>query len=87
LVEVGKPTISEVSIITRKEEVKEEILLQLVEKERELMPKLGGRKLLETIQPRLPAELTMGRDSFFDFLRRHGLLVSKRSHLVRTSHQ
>lgn len=69
-----------------KEEVKEEILLQLVEKERELMPKLGGRKLLETIQPRLPAELSMGRDSFFDFLRRHGLLAGKRRHRVRTTY-
>ena len=51
-----------------KEEVKEEILLQLVEKERELMPKLGGRKLLKVIEPRLPTELSIGRDSFFDFL-------------------
>lgn len=69
-----------------KEEVKEEILLQLVERQRELMPKLGGRKLLELIQPRLPTELSIGRDSFFDFLRRHGLLVGKRRRRVKTTY-
>lgn len=61
-------------------------MLQLVEKQRELMPKLGGRKLLELIQPRLPTELSIGRDSFFDFLRRHGLLVGKRRRRVKTTY-
>ncbi|MGC3977981.1 MAG: IS3 family transposase [Paludibacteraceae bacterium] len=69
-----------------KEEVKEEILLQLVEKQRKLMPKIGGRKLLELIQPRLPTELSIGRDSFFDFLRRHGLLVGKRRRRIKTTY-
>jgi putative transposase len=69
-----------------KEEVKEEILLQLVEKERVLMPKLGGRKLLELIQPRLSTELSIGRDSFFNFLRRYGLLVGKRRRRVKTTY-
>lgn len=61
-------------------------MLQLVEKQRELMPKLGGRKLLEIIQPRLSVELSIGRDSFFDFLRRHGLLVGKPRRRVRTTY-
>lgn len=69
-----------------KEEVKEEILLQLVERQRELMPKIGGRKLLELIQPRLPTELSIGRDSFFDFLRRYGLLVGKRRRRIKTTY-
>lgn len=69
-----------------KEEVKEELLLQLVNKERDLMPKIGGRKLLERIQPRLPTELSIGRDSFFDFLRRHGLLIGKRRRRVKTTY-
>jgi len=69
-----------------KEEVKEEILLQLVARERELMPKLGGGKLLELIRPRLPTELSIGRDSFFDFLRRYGLLVEKRRRRVKTTY-
>jgi transposase InsO family protein len=68
-----------------KEETKEDILLQLVNKERDSMPKIGGRKLLERIQPRLPTELNIGRDSFFDFLRRNGLLVGKRRRRVKTT--
>ncbi len=69
-----------------KEEVKEEILLQLVENQRKLMPKIGGRKLLEIIQPWLPEELDLGRDCFFDFMRRHGLLIKKRRNMARTTY-
>jgi transposase InsO family protein len=69
-----------------KEEVKTEILLQLVEKERKLMPRLGGRKLIKRIQPRLPEELYLGRDSFFDFLRDKGLLIRKRRYRARTTY-
>ena len=66
--------------------MKEEILLQLVEKQRELMHRIGGRKLLELIQPRLPPELSIGRDSFFDFLRDKGLLVGKRRRRIKTTY-
>lgn len=69
-----------------KEEVKQEILLQLVENQREIMPKIGGRKLLELIRPWLPGELSLGRDCFFDFMRRHGLLVKKRCSKTRTTY-
>jgi putative transposase len=69
-----------------KEEVKSEILLQMVEKERKLMPRLGGRKLLHRIQPRLPEELYLGRDLFFDFLRDNSLLVRKRHYRARTTY-
>lgn len=69
-----------------KEEVRSEILLQLVEKERKLMPRIGGRKLLLRIQPRLPEELYLGRDLFFDFLKEKGLLVRKRRNRIRTTY-
>lgn len=69
-----------------KEEIKTEIMLQLVEKERSIMPRIGARKLLFLIQPRLPDELHMGRDAFFDFLREFGLLVHKRRNKTRTTY-
>jgi len=67
------------------EVLKEDIVFQMVEKERKLMPRLGGRKLLLRIEPHLPEELLMGRDRFFDFLRNHGLLVRKRRPGARTT--
>lgn len=69
-----------------KEEVKTEILLQLIEKERKIMPRIGGRKLLQRIQPRLPEELYLGRDSFFEFLRDKDLLIRKPRYRVRTTY-
>lgn len=68
-----------------KEEVKAEILLQLIAKERKIMPRLGGRKLLVCMQSKLPGELYLGRDSLFDFLREKGLLVRKRRNRTRTT--
>lgn len=49
------------------------------------MPRLGGRKLLYKIQPRLPTELWMGRDAFFDFLGQNHLLVRRRRYRVKTT--
>lgn len=69
-----------------REEVKTEILCQLIEKQRKIMPRIGGRKLLRLIEPDLPEELRMGRDSFFDFLREKGLLVCKPRNRVRTTY-
>jgi putative transposase len=69
-----------------KEEVKSEILIQMVNNERKEMPRLGGRKLLVNIQPNLPPELYLGRDAFFNFLREEGLLVRKRRNRVRTTY-
>jgi hypothetical protein len=67
-----------------KEQVKAEILLQMIDKERELMPRLGGRTLFYKIQPRLPLELQMGRDKFFGFLRGRNLLIRRKGYRART---
>jgi transposase InsO family protein len=67
------------------EALKEEIIIQMVEQERKLMPRVGGRKLLSRIEPQLPEELLMGRDRFFDFLRDRGLLIRKRRMSARTT--
>ncbi|HLN74666.1 MAG TPA: IS3 family transposase [Prolixibacteraceae bacterium] len=67
------------------EALKEDILLQMVQSQRRQMPRLGGRKLLHLIQPLLVGEMSLGRDSFFDFLRKHNLLVGKRRLRARTT--
>ena len=50
------------------------------------MPKIGARKLLVRLEPRLPEDLLPGRDKFFDFLREHRLLVGKKRRRVRTTY-
>jgi putative transposase len=40
--------------------------------------RIGGRKLLNIINPQLPYNNQLGRDAFFDILRRNGMLVRKR---------
>lgn len=57
----------------------------MIAKERKKMPRLGGRKLMLKIQPKLPEELFMGRDAFFDFLRQNDLLVRKRKKYIYTT--
>ena len=69
-----------------REQLKDEILLQMVVKERELMPKIGARKLLVRLEPRLPEDLLPGRDKFFDFLREYQLLADKKRRRVRTTY-
>jgi len=65
---------------------KSEILMQLIEKERKIMPRLGGRKLLHRIGPRLPEELQIGRDTFFNFLRHNNLLIRRRRNKMKTTY-
>lgn len=60
-------------------------MLQMVQKQRKLMSRLGGRKLLELIQPELPEELYLGRDLFFEFLRERNLLIRKKRYRTRTT--
>lgn len=47
-------------------------------KVREHQKRIGGRKLLGIITPLMPEEENIGRDAFFDLLRRNGMLVRKR---------
>lgn len=68
-----------------KEVAKAEILRQVVEKERKLMPRLGGRKLLIKVKEILPSELQIGRDSFFRFLAENSLLVRRKRYRAITT--
>ena len=57
--------------------LEEEVLLREVLTIRQSLPVLGGRKLYELLNQRLPDFLLPGRDKFFDFLRSQGLLIRK----------
>ena len=62
-----------------------EVIIQMIAKERKLMPRLGGRKLYFKIRPQLPEELQVGRDKFFDFLRQNNLLVRRKRYRAITT--
>jgi len=61
-------------------------LLDLVQPVRQLMPRLGGRKLYFMLQPGLAEKaIKIGRDRFFDWLRRQDLLVKRKRWYVHTT--
>ena len=68
-----------------KRSVKEEIILEVVSNIRQEMPRLGGRKLIRMLQDLTDDQVNIGRDGFFNLLRRHDLLVRKRKHRVITT--
>ena len=60
----------------KKKEIDEGLIVKLVKDERQYQPRLGGRKLLWRISPELErAWVSVGRDRFFDILRKNDLLV------------
>ena len=61
-----------------KESIVEDLIITLVMKVREKQKRIGGRKLLKMITSQLPNGEQIGRDAFFDLLRRNGMLVRKR---------
>jgi transposase InsO family protein len=66
--------------------LKDEIILQLVHKIREPLPKLGTRKLLLLLKPGLVShQIQVGRDYLFDLLSEHRLLIRRRKRRVFTT--
>lgn len=63
----------------------EDLLLVQIKSIREKQKRIGGRKLFGMIQPHMPPGMQMGRDAFFDLLRRNGLLVRKRKYRTHTT--
>lgn len=68
-----------------KEQINNDLIITLVKKVREKQKRLGARKLLHIISRELPEEQLIGRDAFFDLLRKHELLVRKRKTRVTTT--
>lgn len=67
------------------EELKECMILDMVDEYRSQMGRLGGRKLHHLISSRLPGDLRIGRDRFFRLLGAHGYLLRNRRVRVRTT--
>jgi putative transposase len=66
--------------------LKEEMVIKLVQDVRRYQPNIGGKKLYKLLKEDL-AELpgNIGRDKFFDILRKHGYLVKRRKKYVSTT--
>jgi transposase InsO family protein len=63
----------------QRRQVDEELVVELVQRERTLQPQVGGRKLQWMLREELAeAEVRIGRDRFFELLRQHGLLLERR---------
>jgi transposase InsO family protein len=60
----------------------ETVLLKLVRAIRKLMPELGGRKILHELGKLFP----FGRDRFFAWLKRHGLLATRKRRFPATTY-
>lgn len=60
----------------KRREVEGDWVAELVKQERQIQPRIGGRKLHKVLQPALAeAGIEMGRDRLFEELRGRGLLV------------
>jgi len=63
----------------QRREVDEQLLVGLARLERSLQPRLGTRKLRVLLEGELAqAGVQIGRDRFFEVLRKHGLLLERR---------
>lgn len=70
----------------QRREIDEALVIELVQAERRVQPRLGARKVLSIIRPALAqAGVVMGRDRFFALLRAQGLLVAKKPSQPRTT--
>ena len=64
----------------------EQLILERIDAIRKHQPRCGGRKLFIMLQPFFNEyNMAMGRDRFFDLLRRNKLLVRKRKRSVHTT--
>lgn len=61
-------------------------VVELVKEERKDQPRVGTRKLYEALHPSFEAEhIKVGRDSLFDILREHSMLVRRKKASCKTT--
>ena len=72
--------------LRRRRQIDEEMILELVKRERQLQPRLGGRKLLHLLQADFSeAGVSIGRDRFFELLAECDMLVVPKPGVPRTT--
>ena len=72
--------------LRRRREIDEDLVLELVGRERRMQPRLGGRKLLHLLRRDLvEAGADIGRDRFFELLAERDLLVPPKRGAPRTT--
>ncbi len=72
--------------LRQRRQVDEELILELVRRERQLQPRLGGRKLLHLLRADFDdAGVTIGRDRFFELLADADMLVVPKPGRPRTT--
>ena len=66
--------------------IEEEFIIKQVREIRQRHRRIGGRKLIEMLQPFIfEHQIKIGRDAFFDLLARNSLLVRKRKRQTKTT--
>ncbi len=72
--------------LRQRREIDEEMIVELVKRERSMQPRLGGRKLLSMLRPDFDeAGVSIGRDRFFEVLAMNNLLVVPKPGRPRTT--
>jgi putative transposase len=72
--------------LRQRRQVDEALIVELVKRERQVQPRLGGRKLLHLLEPDLEeAQVEIGRDRFFELLAEKDLLVLPKVGRPRTT--
>jgi putative transposase len=72
--------------LRQRRQIDEEMILELVRRERRMQPRLGGRKLLHLLRGDLEeAGVNVGRDRFFELLAESDLLVVPKPGAPRTT--
>jgi len=72
--------------LRQRREIDEAMIVELVKRERRMQPRLGGRKLLHLLRPDLDeANVSIGRDRFFEVLAENDLLVRPKRGRPRTT--
>lgn len=68
-----------------KEELEESLVVEMVQEIRRDLPRLGGKKLYFQLEKELTELGKIGRDKFFDILRRNDLLVKRKKSFTKTT--